>query len=60
MISGLSAKFPINPGEPGLDWPWLFPVLLLFWKNVLTMYWEIMKNASAWRSEDTRDYAKFQ
>jgi hypothetical protein len=58
VISGLSAKSPITPGEPGLDWPWLFPVLLLLWKNVLTRYWEITKNASAWRSEDTRDYAK--
>lgn len=25
---------------------------------MLTRYWEITKNASAWRSEDTRDYAK--
>ena len=36
----------------------MFPVLLLLWKNVLTRYWEITKKASAWRSEDTRDYAK--
>ena len=36
----------------------MFPVLLLLWKNVLTRYWEITKNASAWRSEDIRDYAK--